>query len=310
MKSSTQFRDFSSRFTTHALTYLSKNGVNAESIPFSHDLSEGQLTQAWLLRSCSPTKGIVCFIHGTGNDAFYPHLTLFTSIIKAGYHIYTFDLPGHGLDSTSILETTNINDQICLSLENIPSQYKHLDKHLMAHSFGAFLALQQLSLKRLSYHYASASLISAPLNIQTSIRSAVSELSSVTSKSFWRQFKVYGSKHLLPAIGSFKRSSFPIRIKGKHSPLTYIKTVQDFVSTNSKQLNWKEIQTPTLLCYGSFDQIIPLTQGQSLQSHIKNSKLLIINNECHFTTLLSQALERELINWLNQWSLKSDNKNN
>ena len=78
----------------------------------------------------------VVFAHATGNDNLFPQMPLFLNILKNGFNVLTFDLDGHGAQSTTILEKTNFWGSIDRAVEFLKREYDIKSFHLMGQSLG------------------------------------------------------------------------------------------------------------------------------------------------------------------------------
>ena len=269
---------------------------------FSRDKSAGYV-DAILLRPKIENKGLIVFAHGTGNDLLYSQISLFKAILSAGYAVFTFDLDGHGVYSSTTFDPGAICSCLRRSVEIATSAAPDLKIHLVGHSLGGALTMDYLANSPVSIE--SATLISVPLYIPQAIGPLIGEFASIKSKSIYQQISHYGLWKLLPAFGRFKRHAYPIRLARTRKPssaaLSYIGEVTKAFEGMDLVNAAANVDVPTLLIYGTSDKIAPLQHGEKLFESLAHCELYVIPNETHFTTILSRECETKVISWLNKY---------
>lgn len=166
---------------------------------------------AYLLINAKPNSKLTILFHGTGNDQLFTWQNLIEALLSKGRSVLTFDLDGHGTASTTTLYRKRFWDsaedlRAFLNAKGI-SDYPY---ELVGYSLGALLALDAASQQTLRPR--KIVLIALPLRIKIGLRFAASEAFSITKRSFFRQWANYGWRETFPAVGSFRRKSFPLRI--------------------------------------------------------------------------------------------------
>ncbi|NRA47164.1 MAG: alpha/beta hydrolase [Oligoflexales bacterium] len=259
-------------------------------------------TSGWLLKPPSAGKNIVIYLHGTGNDALYPQISLFLKLLSHGLQVLSIDLDGHGAHSTTKLDPASLS--ACLEELMEQERYLPLDSkvHLIGQSLGGGVVLDFLA-KHTDSRLCSATLVSTPLHLNQLNSFPYRELGSVFRGSLIRQFPIYGLYHLIPALGAFKRKTYPIRIVGssKHA-FSYVETVSSVFDMMRLRDKAKKIKLPVLLCYGESDEIACSSHGRIFHHLIPGSRLILMDGETHFTTLFSRLTEESIIHWIEQWS--------
>jgi len=261
----------------------------------------GGYVNAVLIEPETPPKGIVLFAHATGNDCIFPQISMFQEFINAGYSVFSFDLDGHGSESTTSLTPDQVRTCIGQAIEIIDSLGTDLPIHLIGQSLGGALVLDFLS--KNSHKISSAAIMGVPIYITKSQWAFAQEILSLKSSALKDEIKIYGAWNLIPAFGKFKRSQFPVRLKGAKKTDAALKYVDEVVST-FERIDVAEcvklIETPVLLCYGDTDQIAPVEHGEILFDNLKNCELVTVYGETHFTLGLASETKEKITNWLEQ----------
>ncbi|MFK7823821.1 MAG: alpha/beta fold hydrolase [Oligoflexales bacterium] len=274
-----------------------------ERISFERTRVNG-ITSGWWLRPSKQGNQTVIYLHGTGNDALYPQISLFLKLLSHGFQVLSIDLDGHGVHSTTKLDPNLLSECLDELINQVNFVSAASQLHLVGQSLGGGVVLDFLA-NRTDSRFCSATLISTPLHLNQLSSFPYSELGSVFRGSFMRQFPFYGLFHLMPAIGGFKRKSYPIRIESavdKAHAFSYVEAVSyafDVMKLRDKAM---KIRVPVLLCYGERDHIACSSHGRIFHHLIPGSRLILINGETHFTTLFAKITEESIVDWISQWS--------
>jgi pimeloyl-ACP methyl ester carboxylesterase len=257
---------------------------------------------AVLMQPSGESKGLVVFAHGTGNDLFYPQISLFKAVLSAGYTIFTFDLDGHGLSSSTIFRPDEIYSCLEKSVDQAQQAAPGLPIHLIGHSLGGAVALKYLA--NFPVKIESGILISVPLFVPQTVGQLLGELTSLKSRSVYQQVSHYGVWNLLPAFGRFKRHLYPIRLESNpprdDRPMGYLQEITKAFEVMDLAEAATGVDIPILLIYGDHDQIAPLAHGETLFESLSSCELFVVPGETHFTTILSPQCEGKIISWLNK----------
>ena len=266
---------------------------------------ENGRSNGWLFKSGKNTDKLVILVHGTGNDALVPYLSIIASLLKSGFAVFTFDLDGHGRHSTTSLCFYRLSSCLPDAIESCHGRWKFKSFYLLGHSFGGVLILQYL--KRV-YHRKPAAvvMISTPVRLTLGIKDMLSELASLKRSSVYRQAWKYGLAYTIPAVGPFKRNRFPIRFldSDDHSKMSYIRFVREYTEGVFKNLeavqefNEKSFFIPLLLCYGGADRLTPSSHGKEIGKRWDNSFQVEAKGETHFSTIFSSIVENSIVNFL------------
>ena len=242
-------------------------------------------------------RGIVFFAHGTGNSSLFPVIDLFMNLINRGYGVYAFDLDGHGLNSTTLLQLESIETCIDDAVTDLMSlSDRKLKIHLLGHSLGGCLILHFL--KNCRIEMTSIIVVSSPLKVTFRLNGLINEMVSPFKWSIHHQRSHYGFWGLIPAIGPFKRSSFPLRIDPGHQ-IFYPRLVSTIIS-GLNFLSSNEIDIPILLVYGRKDMIAPVSHGEKIAQQFRHGEMMVVEKGNHFTTFIDQLTTDQIIKWLNR----------
>lgn len=249
-------------------------------------------------------KGQVFLIHGAGDHATYPSFKLITQLFQNNYQTFSFDLPGHGPNSTTIFSPTSLIDTISSAFEMCLVHSTHLRPlHIVGFSLGGILALEVL--KANSYFKVqSIVMIGSPMKLTLSYRLLLPEIRYSLNKDFLKIIHDLGFWGSLPAIGAFKRKDFPIRINSSH--LNYMEIVADFINSRSLSRESPSIKLPALAVYGKNDQIAPPFHGKMLIRKFLPNQISLIDGCNHFMLNFNEASIRCIVDWLNRKNQRDD----
>ena len=118
--------------------------------------------------------------------------------------------------------------------------------------------------------------------------------------SFYRQMRNYGAWSIIPAVGEFKRSTFPVRTPSDNYFLIAKKIIDELEILDEIE----NIQTPVQLIFGGEDRIAPVEDGKILNEKILHSHLMIIPKENHYTTFLSTNSVIATLSWFEKYAQK------
>ena len=229
------------------------------------------------------------FIHGTGNDIIYPSISLYKFLFKQGIRIVAFDLDGHGQQGTTLLSQKNAESYLSWAIEQT-SAVAEEPLFIIGHSLGGTLALSYASKESKNLH--GLILISAPLALSANLVSLALETLSCLRPSIWQERKNYGSWGILPALGPFKRTYYPIRLKDHDS--NYVKQVNDTIKAQSLADKLDSISCPVLLVYGTGDHIVNARNAFDIQKRVKSSELVLIKGATHFSTIFESVVPEKI----------------
>lgn len=226
---------------------------------------------------------LIIFLHGYGNDLFFPNRVMFRYFLQKGFDIYTFNLAGHGRWDKTFLEPATMEAVIRAHVEKaLKLDYRKV--HLIGYSLGAASALRYASDLPLD----SLILIGMPYLLEESIQQ-IAEISLLWQKGFFSYLGAYGFKALLPLIRPLHTRSYPSRFNGKHKRSLF--KLKDYWKKMIDDYKWKELtDKKAILIYGEYDFIAPSRESLIFNEKGIGFELKIIPGITHFGLLFSVAL--------------------
>ncbi|MEZ4742168.1 MAG: alpha/beta hydrolase [Bdellovibrionota bacterium] len=280
--------------------FCQKHSIAFHSINYNREKHDGNVS-AIFLRPLTQCKGLALFAHATGNDHSFPQVTLFKNLLKADYALFSFDLDGHGLNSTTKFTHKRIRSSLSQAVREARKHEPKLPIHLIGQSLGGALILDYVANNK--HNIQSLSLIGVPIYLTLKPNAYINELISLASHSMRKEIITYGPWGIIPAFGAFKRNTFPLRTFSslpRSSKLEYVDEVMSTLEDINLVESAKKIKTPTLLCYGNRDKIAPVEHGELLFENLSESHLVTVFNETHFSLGFSEESISKIINWLNK----------
>ena len=277
--------------------WLEVRNVQSRAVVIARPAAGGD-SSGWLLVPRGPARGVVVSVHGTGNDALYPQISLFKALLRRRYAVLAFDLDGHGRSSTALLGADTLKEAVPAALALVRDELPGLRVSLVGQSLGGALALQAAAARPKGL--VSVVLISVPLELTMGRMRLAPELRSFAAVAFARQMATYGPWGMLPAAGPFKRRRFPVRLaSGGGMFANYLTTVAGIL--NGMQLVEKvapQVKVPVLCLNGTLDPIAPPTDGRALAEALPHGEFRELSGCGHLTAALALATERAVGEWL------------
>ncbi|WP_176737004.1 alpha/beta fold hydrolase [Oligoflexus tunisiensis] len=237
------------------------------------------------------TQTRVCTVlfHGTGNDALFCWENLILDLLKSGRAVLTFDLPGHGRSSTTILNESTF----ARTGTFLPKLLARLcpecsEREAIGYSLGALAALRLVA--RDPKPWRALVLMALPERVSLTSLFMVIEALSFLQKGWWQQFRRYGWDASFPAFASVRRKRFPIRLDPSLR-MSYPEFVERLLHKTDGRAELQAIQVPTLLLYGTRDQLARAAYGQELSASCQ-----LVSGANHF--LLPLAASTIILRWL------------
>ncbi len=259
---------------------LEKYGTMAE-IPYDR-LAAGGEVYAFKLTPHKDLRGTVLFVHGTGNDAAYPFLYLFLTLLKAGFAVMSFDLDGHGRFSKTVGKSTSFASCLASAMAKCQHEFPDQPHFLFGHSLGGALALHYMRMH--PHKIRGAVILSTPCVSEFSWRMMLPEIFGSLDPAWLRQCYLYGWLHVWPAFGPFGRRAYPLRLDETNGSMGYV----SFVGKQFQQLAplayAPAVKDQVLCIYGENDWIAPAKHGNKLASTLAKGSFKEIPRANHFTT--------------------------
>jgi len=258
----------------------------------------------WQLVPRGPIRGRVLCAHATGNDALYPLVRLYQTLVAASYEVFAFDLDGHGRRSSAVLARHSIESAVPGAISRILADRPPLPLHLLGQSLGGALCLK--TLLDGEPRIASLTLIGTPAVVNLGLAPLLTELGIFVRPCFWREIGIYGPWGMVPALGSFKRGTFPVRLAAAASrPLDYAVLVKGIIADVGVAAARSQCQTPCLLLAGGLDGIASEGAVRQLQASFPHSRLTVVPRATHFSLPFEPEVIRQCLSFLESVEAKS-----
>jgi pimeloyl-ACP methyl ester carboxylesterase len=240
------------------------------------------------------SRPTVVFLHGLGNDILFPNLAFFRHILSHGFNIATCDLDGHGIGGTtefsSHLPSTLVEDLV----HHLDSDKGAATKyHFCGFSFGAVLSLNY-SIQH-PKRVASLTLIGMPTDL-TARLSMATELLTPLFKIYRDALADYGLFGIIPAIGAFNRSRYPVRLSHTETE-DYVEVARKIISELSPLTQLPKVTVPTLMIVGSLDFIANQVHGPLAVTN-PPIKHLTLNGDTHFSSMINMKSAHTFIDFI------------
>ena len=281
------------RFNQFLLEWLTQ-----EKIPFNLELRKNN--QGHDLRVLTANQGYgdtVIYLHGMGDDLFFPGSLILKHLIEHGFEILTFDLNGHGKNSNSVLDIGTFRNFFAENKHLIPHKKTNKKLFFIGHSLGGALALYAEAKGHIKADGIVA--IGCPYSLKKpGLHNLASEVLHSCSLETLMLLKQFSLLDLLPAVGGFKRSEYPIRLKHpKLEKLDYIEVISEIFS--SLQPNDKNSNSPVLMISGDKDSIAAPSNCQKWATNFQNFQHVKISKLSHFGLTLHFDSHVTITSWLN-----------
>ena len=244
--------------------------------------------------------GRVLVVHGAGNDALFSLTSVFESLLRGGMEVFTFDVDGHGRHSSTVLSPTTADSIVPAALE---AAWGHRPLDTPLHGIGVSLggALLLHALPRIDPPFASASLLSAPLEVRLSWRTIRRELGPPMLRTLWRERDRFGLTGLIPACGPFRRGLDPLRLAETPPPgvFGYVSVINSLLRDLDLESAARGAEgTPVLLVYGERDLLVSPAQARRLAELLPTSELMVLPGETHLSAPLCPVALTRATAWI------------
>lgn len=237
-------------------------------------------------------KGTILFLHGFSCDKYFPFIEIFEKLLKEGYSVVSFDLPGHGRENNSLFSFEESLLFFKLVIDYIQKKIKVRSKDLilLGHSFGGYLSLLHSD----NNSFKGIITISAPHKIKMR---KIPFLESVTlfSPNVLRSLKYYSFSYLIPSFQMINKKKYPVRALDNSS----LKQL----SKDTKSINLFEkiekIRMPYLQIHGKYDLFVPFSQALEIKDSYCGKKIdCFYLRTGHLPIMLSKKTVNKIIEWI------------
>jgi surfactin synthase thioesterase subunit len=166
---------------------------------------------------------------------------------------------------------------------------------LIGYSLGGLLALQASSLNTLEPR--RIVILALPLRIKLSFRFLWNELLTLFNRSFYRQWRAYGWRESIPAFGSFRRRSFPLRLDSRFHG-SYPEMVDHLLQDQAPLALINASSHNYLLVFGKRDALASKNDIGQWQSASPNIKIVVIDRANHFLLPFQRQTIEAITSWI------------
>ncbi|HEU0015401.1 MAG TPA: alpha/beta fold hydrolase [Longimicrobium sp.] len=277
--------------------WAARAGARAQTVRYPRPEARGEVCALRLAPRGEPRMRVVA-AHGAGNDAVYPLLALFRALLDAGAEVFSFDVDGHGVASTTVFARDAVRTSVAAAVRVAEAGAPELPLHVLGHSLGGALVLDALASGALD-RAASAVVMSAPLRVDVDARTVLGELRGFFRAATLAQREHYGLWGLVPALGPLKRAAYPFR-RADASPgaWSYVDDVRALLRELDLENAAARIALPTLLVYGRADMLVRADQGVRLAARAPGAELLMLDGASHFGVPFHPAAVARTVEWM------------
>jgi alpha-beta hydrolase superfamily lysophospholipase len=278
-------------------------GVGWREVRYPRPEAGGE-TRAYRLTPPESPRGRVLVTHGAGNDALFGFVTLFKALLAGGYEVFSFDMDGHGRESTTTLSPAAVGSAVPAALA-AAGDGDGLPLHAVGVSFGGAVLLRALADS--PGRFASAVLMVTPLRIHFSATGVLRELNARACATVLRERTHYGLTGLIPSFGPVKRGAYPLRLEGRApGAFGYVDTLNDLLATLALEEAAAAVETPVLLVYGGRDRVVPPEQGRTLEVRLPRAELRVLPRETHPTAPLAPQAIEGAVRWIGRHTAEAE----
>ncbi len=255
----------------------------------------GGVTRTLRISPAGEPLGVVVVAHGAGNDALFSFPSLFRRLLARRLEIFTFDIDGHGRDTTTLFSPERIGGCLPEAVRWSGARGRGLPLHLLGVSFGGALALHAAA--ETDPH--SITVMATPLRVRPGLRAVLREVGPASLRTLWRERADHGLTGLVPAFGSFRRSLYPVRLAphGRHAG--YLRRLDEALTGLGLEETAAKVSAPTLLIYGERDLTAPPADGERLALALPGEvRVQILPGETHLSTPLAPAALDAVVLWM------------
>jgi alpha-beta hydrolase superfamily lysophospholipase len=247
-----------------------------------------------------PARGRVVAAHGAANDALFPLVALYRALVEAGFEVFAFDLDGNGWESTTRFSPGGVRSAVGAAVRAATEGREEMPLHLLGHSLGGALVLDALARGQVAPE--KAVILSAPLEVSTTLRTVLGELRGFFRRGTLGQCAYYGAWGVVPALGPLKRRAYPLRGEVGTATFGYVGAVRALLREMDLPAAAARVRSPVLLVYGEADFLVPPEQGEALARLLPAAELLRVPGASHYALPFAPGAVERVAGWLGRAS--------
>jgi len=276
--------------------WTAARGMGWERLVYDRPSARGR-TVAYRLTPVQRARGVLVVAHGAGNDALFAFPGTFKRFLAAGWEVFTFDMDGHGRDSTTVLGADSVGTAVPDAISRARAGRDGIPLHAFGVSLGGALMLHALAAQKAGVD--TAALACAPLRIRFSLRNVLGEFRPPMLRTLLQQRPHSGLWGMVPSFGPVKRAVYPLRLAAaRNGAFGYVDALNDLLEALELPSAATRLRMPVLLAYGTCDRIVPPEQGLLLARTIPDADLMLIPGATHLTTPFDHRFAARLDRWL------------
>jgi pimeloyl-ACP methyl ester carboxylesterase len=268
--------------------WLKTEGYSFEESSYARSGGKAQV----FLAKAKTVGPVAVVLHSTGCDKYTPLVHLYRMLLEQGISIFAFDLDGHGVASTHVLDTEalikgGVKSMVEAGLDAAHSKLDFEEIILIGQSLGGSIALDYV-LGPTKIPVTKLVCLATPILIEQQLISFLKEATSLWHPSVWGNLKNFGLEGTIPAIGNFRRDVFPIRVaKGRG----YAQGVINLINSFNLKERIKDLRTPCFWMHAHWDSIAQGTPPPG-------ATVVNLGRESHFSSLYTDRYFDQLRNFV------------
>ncbi len=241
-----------------------------------------------------PPRTVVVLSHGGGNDRLFGLWRIIDTLRGAGHGVLTAHLAGHGVGGGDRFDLQAGRARLDALMAEARSRAAGAPVVVLGQSVGASFGLDAAARDGGPDGVVAGSAAADGLDVGAG---SVRELLGLCRPSIYRALAHGNTYEVLPAVGRFKRSSFPVRVD---DPRAYILAFDRAIREMALPDRLGDAVTcPVLLIHGTLDGVIGVRHAQLLDSALAGrATLALLRGATHMDPLFDPRAIRRILGWL------------
>lgn len=273
--------------------YLPPSARGVEEVPLAGHASAGAL---YLQPDPAgrPPRTVVVLSHGGGNDRLFGLWLVIDTLRAAGHGVLTAHLAGHGVGGDDRFDLEASRARLDALLAEATSRGGGAPVVVLGQSVGASLALDAAARDGGPDGVVAVSAAADGLDVGAG---SSSELLGLCRPSIYRALAYGNTYEVLPAVGRFKRRSFPVRVD---DPRAYVLAFDRTIREMALPGRLGDPGTcPVLLIHGTLDGVIGVRHARMLESALGGrATLALLRGATHMDPLFDRRAIQRILGWL------------